>query len=374
MIKYVFFLLLSLSQVYCQIVTLGDDYPIFLTINTSVRSTSNLYNVDEKVSEVVSTVSPSLLLDLSSKASNLSLTASANTNIKYYASNDNLDKSYPRFSSNASYSFAKSSISSSVSFAQMASEGDDPKDDGEAGRLIARDMTNFSVSGSHQLSEKLSFQTGYNFSRTDYVSGGASLDRDSFSVPLTFYYNYSPKSAIGIGYNYSKEQYDETNDSVKGYYYIKLKGEIFPKLLANSSIGYTDFDNKSDQDGTLGTDLSFTHLYSAKASFVLSLNRQFSPRATGDDVLDTSLTLSGNYSFSAVLSGSASGNYRVSKYSGSKDRKDNSRSFNASLNYRLTPKASISGSLSQRKNTSEGANEGGEYNSQELTLSANFRF
>ena len=95
MIKHVLLFLIGLSQIYSQIVTLGEDYPIFLTINTSVRSTSNLYNVDQKVSEVVSTVVPSLLLDLSSKASNLSLTASANTNIKYYASNDNLNKSYP---------------------------------------------------------------------------------------------------------------------------------------------------------------------------------------------------------------------------------------------------------------------------------------
>ena len=153
------FLLIPFALLNSQIVTISEKYPVFFTLNSTVNSTSNLYNVAEDVTETVITLSPSLMLDLSSDASNLNFNVSVSSQFKKYQKNDNFDKSYPTIRSSANYSFAKSSIRSSVSFTQMASEGDDPLDDGEAGRLLARDATNFSINASYDISVKFSIQT-----------------------------------------------------------------------------------------------------------------------------------------------------------------------------------------------------------------------
>ena len=368
------FLLIPFALLNSQIVTISEKYPVFFTLNSTVNSTSNLYNVAEDVTETVITVSPSLMLDLSSDASNLNFNVSVSSQFKKYQKNDNFDKSYPTIRSSASYSFAKSSIRSSVSFAQMASEGDDPLDDGEAGRLLARDATNFSINASYDISVKFSIDTAYSFSRTDHAAGSSSYDRDSVSIPLDIYYNYSEKSAVGIGYSHKQSSYDEIKDSQGSYVYLKIKGEIYPKLLANASIGYTETNSKSGSASNLGSDINLTHLYSPKSRFVLGLSRSFAPRATGDEVLDTSLTLTGSHTLTPAISGRASGNYRVSKYTGTKNRKDESQSINASLSYQFTPKASISGNVSFRENTSSGADKGDDYITQSFSISANFKY
>ena len=368
------FLLLPFALLNSQIVTISDKYPVFFSLGTSVNNTSNLYNVNEDVTETVTTLSPGLMLNLSSDASNLNLNVSASSQIKKYQKNDNLDSNYFQIRSSASFSTPKSSLSTSASFAEMASEGDDPLDDGEAGRLLARDMTNFSVNASYNLSVKFSIDTAYSFSRTDQAASSSSFDRDSVSIPLDIYYNYSEKSAVGIGYKHTKDGYDEVNDTRKSYVYLKIKGEIYPKLLANASIGYTETNFNDGSASNLGSDINLTHLYSSKSRFVLGLSRSFAPRATGDEVLDTSLTLTGSHTFTPIISGSASGSYRVSEYTGTKNREDESRSINASINYKFTPKASISGNVSFRENTSSGAEKGDDYIAQSFTLSAKFKY
>ena len=368
------FLLIPFALLNSQIVTISEKYPVFFTLNSTVNNTSNLYNVQEDVTETVITVSPGLMLDLSSDASNLNFNVSVSSQFKKYQKNDNFDKSYPTIRSSANYSFAKSSIGSSVSFTQMASEGDDPLDDGEAGRLLARDVTNFSINASYNLSVKFSIDTAYSFSRTDHAAGTSSYDRDSVSIPLDIYYNYSEKSAVGIGYTHKQSSYDEIKDSQGSYVYLKIKGEIYPKLLANASIGYTETDSKGGSASNIGSDINLTHLYSPKSRFVLGLSRSFAPRATGDEVLDTSLTLTGSHTFTPLISGRATGTYRVSEYTGTKNRKDESQSINASLSYHFTPKASISGNVSFRENTSSGADKGDDYITQSFSISANFKY
>ena len=373
--RYIFLIIfIPYIFLHSQVFTIADKYPIFFTLNTTVSSTSNLYNVEKDVTETVTTLSPSLMLDLSNVASYLNFNVSVSSQFKKYQKNDNFDKSYPTISSFASYSFPKSSIGSSVSFTQMASEGDDPLDDGEAGKLLARDITTFSINASHQISQKFSIQTSYSLTRTDQAASNSSLDRDSFSVPFNLFYNYSLKSALGIGLRYTRESYDEIDDPEKYYIYLKLKGEISPKLLADSSIGYTINDSTSGKESNIGANINFTHLYSQKARFRFALSRSFTPRATGDEVLDTALTIAGSYNFSAFISVSTSGNYRISKYIGTKDRKDESRSINGSLNYNFTPKVSFSGSLSYRENSSSGSKKGANYKSNGVTFSANFKF
>ena len=75
---------LSFSLLNSQVVTIADKYPIFFTFNATVKNTSNLFNVDDEVSETVATLKPGLILDLTSSASNLNFNITADTQIKKY--------------------------------------------------------------------------------------------------------------------------------------------------------------------------------------------------------------------------------------------------------------------------------------------------
>lgn len=149
--------------------------------------------------------------------------------------------------------------------------------------LIRRDVGNIDTNAEVTVSELTSVGVALNYLHENYHPTNF-VDDDTLAVPLKFYYKWTPKVDLSLGYTYSN--YDAKNglapNSRDHFFNVGARGEFTPKLTGSFAVGYTErntsgFGNRS----LLGLDSSFAFELTPKSTLQLGATNQFGTSPQG---------------------------------------------------------------------------------------------
>lgn len=103
--------------------------------------------------------------------------------------------------------------------------------------LTRRNETVASTGGEVEVSQITSVGGGVNFTHLKYRRTGYG-DSDDLTVPLNFYYKWTPKVDLSFGYRYRNYETTVGADSNDHYFNIGARGEFTPKLTGEFTVGY----------------------------------------------------------------------------------------------------------------------------------------
>jgi hypothetical protein len=189
--------------------------------------------------------------------------------------------------------------------------------------LIRRDITNAGANGEVGVTEITAVGGGVTYYHENYHPSNY-VDSDTLTVPLNFYYKWTPKVDLSLGYQYRDYQAKSGSalDSIDNFYNVGARGEFSPKLTGKFAIGYTErrFSGNVGSRSLLGLDASFAYEISPKTTLQLGASNDFGTSPTGQQqknltvnaLVSTKLTeewsLNGGVSYRGIKYDSISGN------------------------------------------------------------------
>src|SRR5688572_14761792 len=148
--------------------------------------------------------------------------------------------------------------------------------------LVRRDVFSAGGNAEVEISQITSVGAGVAFNHENYKRGNPYTDSDSLTVPLDFYYKWTPKVDLSVGYRYRDYQVDVGQDSTDHFFNVGARGEFSPKLTGKFQIGLNNRElDRGGDDSQLGVDASFAYELSPKTSLQVGASNDFGTSATG---------------------------------------------------------------------------------------------
>jgi len=251
------------------LITINDKINILFTGNAQILYYDNLfYEEDNEVDETVFVFTPGFEVNLGNPKNKAYVVFNISEEFKEYTENSDLDTSNTFAQIKGRYNSPVLKTEASLSFKETDQLTADSAEEISQGDFVERDLVNFNSYAEYELSPKTSFGVGFDFSKTRYVTDRfvTLRDRQSFSIPVDFYYELTPKMDVSIGYRYRKTDVDRnypiinnivTNpdggvnrDSEDNFFNVGLRGELTPKLSGRVQLGFQDRNLKNDDDTT----------------------------------------------------------------------------------------------------------------------------
>lgn len=344
---------LSASPFY----TFGDDAAaLYLTLTASVENRSNItLDSDDEEQDIVWGVTPGFILDFGPGQTNADLSLTVQKSFLRYSDNDAFDAELLSLELDSSYSGARFDVSGNASYRENSQNTDDANPDNA---VLETETIGLRVNGEYFISSKFSVGSGFGFSNVNYLDSSFN-DRSVYSLPLNVYYKYSEKLDLSAGYEYTNTDVDNSTDRDQHFFNVGTRGEIFPKLLANTRVGIKYFEDDDFDSTYLGWDGNLTYLYSLKTRFTSGLSRDISAGGTGSSIERTTFSLSAIHDYSTVLSFSAFASYTLAEYetfgqiANNAGREDDIVRLGANVSYRLNEFVTLNGGYTFLNNDSE---------------------
>lgn len=153
--------------------------------------------------------------------------------------------------------------------------------------LIRRDVTNAGANGEVKLSEITGIGAGLQYDHENYHPTNY-VDSDTFTAPINFYYSWTPKVDLSLGYQYRSYQAKSGSalDSTDNFYNVGARGEFSPKLTGKVAFGITQrrFSGASTVPGTkslLGVDASLAYELTPKTTIQFGASNDFGTSPQG---------------------------------------------------------------------------------------------
>jgi polysaccharide biosynthesis protein VpsM len=132
-----------------------------------------------------------------------------------------------------------------------------------------------------EVSQLTSVGAGIAFNHENYKKAGYT-DSDSFTVPLDFYYKWTPKVDLSLGYKYREYKIDVGEDSTDHYFTVGARGDFSPKLSGRFGLGFGQRNLQRSGDDTLfALDASFSYEVSPKTSLQFGASNDFGTSPQG---------------------------------------------------------------------------------------------
>ena len=289
--------------------SLGDNADVFFNLQTGVKADSNVTAAAaNERDDVIFTVRPGLELDLvrgESQADGSLIVQS--TNLRY-SDNEIYDAENLGVFANGSYEDVVYSFGGALSFVEDQTTTQRIDLDG----LLESET--FDVSGyfRYDFTQKVGVRIGAQFTNLDYVGvfDDQLPDRETVTLPLKFFYAYSPKLDITAGFRYRNADIDNLgtvigNDPEDIQFTVGVEGELLPKLVGSVDVGYQErsFQTGSlDDTDTLTLAAALEYAFSPKLGLVFSANRDFESVSDGNPIESTSANFQLNYSYNEFWS------------------------------------------------------------------------
>ena len=343
------------------LITIGDEVDVFFTGSFIGKWTSNLYWSENNVDDYVYT----FRLGAEAKyGRNSKCKASGkfyediNTYLQQTQQNNNLANVF----ANATYTEDRWFVAANFSFQQLAQNTDTTTN---TATLVRSDKYAASVNGSYTFTDKISADLGFYWYEQNYVEEFADQysDIDVYRVPVSLLYKVTDKISAGLTYQYRYSEYtggnpvsavrfgSETTDHFVG---ITIRGELFPKLSAETFFGYSlrEMNNSdSTDDSTFAFSVKLNYLLTDKVSLFLKSGRDFGNGASRQSSTITYVEAGADYAFSQYVSSYASLRFANSAYLAS-PRDDDNYSANVGINYNPTRYLSVGATYSYQNNAS----------------------
>lgn len=347
------------------LITIGDEVDVFFTGAAVGKWTSNVYWSENKVDDWVYT------FRLGAEA-NYGRNSKFKANVRFYeelnryvqesACNSNLANVF----ATASYTEERWRVATDFAYQQLSQNTDTARSDDS---LVRSDKYSADIYGSYTFTDKISADLGFYWYQQDYAPEYAQIysDLDVYRIPVNILYKVTDKISAGLTYQYRLSEYtggsaasamqygSKTTDHFVG---VTVRGELLPKLTAETFLGYTirDMNNaESTEDSTFAFSVKLNYMATDKVSTFLKSGRDFGNGASRQSSTVSYVEAGVNYAFSQYISSYVSARYANSAYMAS-DRNDDNYSGNLGINYTPNQYITIAAAYSYLNNGSNFVN------------------
>ena len=269
---------------------IGDGAELFLTGTLGVRVDDNILlgsgtPASPEVDDIIFDINPGLDLtfgkDAQLKGSLAVVYAFAN-----YADNDHLNTDLFGGDFNTAYDDGKLKLNFDLGYHEL--NQNTPTLRG----LIRRDVFSAGGNAEVELSQITAIGVGLEFDNENYKRAGYT-DLETLTVPVNFYYKWTPKIDVSAGYRFRDEQVDLLGQNSKTHFFnVGARGEFSPKFTGKFAIGLNqrEFSGGGDETG-FGLDSSFAYEISPKTTLQFGATNDFATSPQG--LQQENLTLNG---------------------------------------------------------------------------------
>lgn len=277
---------LAVSSFAAPFMAIGDGAELFLTGTLGIRSDDNIFLSRNAESDVIFDINPGVDITFG-KDAQMKGALTLSDNFTNYS--DNSDQNTQLFQADfwTRYDDGKLKLGFNVGYHELNQNTVDARANGI---LLRRDIFTAGGNTEVEVSQLSSIGGGVMFTHENYKRPGFT-DTDMLQVPIDFYWKWTPKTDISIGYRYRDTKVDNIgNDSTDHFFNIGARGEFSPKFTGKFAVGYTkrkidgtDFAGRSIGDKDLfGVDSSFAYEIDPKTNLQFGLSNDFgtSPQGT----------------------------------------------------------------------------------------------
>ena len=235
--------------------------------------------------------------------------------------------------------------------------------------LTRRDVFSVAANTEVEVSQITSVGAGVAFAHENFKPRGYT-DSDSLTIPVDFYYRWTPKIDLSFGYRYRDYQVQIGQDSTDHYFNVGARGEFSPKFTGQFSVGVnTRKLSNGTNDTQIGLDANFGYEISPKTTLQFGASNDFGTNALGQQEKNFILHGMVFTKLTAEWSANAGLSYRSIDYI---KRTDDYYQGELGATYVVNANVRISGAYIYRSLTSASATI--EFTNNIFSLSANFRY
>ena len=234
---------------------------------------------------------------------------------------------------------------------------------------LRRDVFNAGGTTEVEISQISSVGAGVTFNHENYKRRNYT-DSDSLTVPIDFFYKWTPKTDLSVGYRYRDYKVDLGSDSTDHFFNVGARGEFSPKLKGKFAIGLNT--RKLDRGGDetqLGIESNFTYEISPKTNFDFGVSNDFGTTPQGQQQKNFSLNGTINTKLTEQWSVNAGLNYRATDYG---TRTDDYIEGTLGATYIVNENVKIVGGYVYRNYASDIS--ASEFKNNVFSVAANFRY
>lgn len=293
---------------------IGDGAELFLTGSLGLRADDNIFLASNSESDIIFDINPGVELTF---GKNAQLKGSLTLVDAFANYSDNSDLNTQLFSGDfvTRYDDGKLKLGFNVGYHELNQNTVDVRG------LVRRDVFSAGANTEVEISQLTSVGAGIAFNNENYKRRGYT-DSDSLTIPVDFYYKWTPKLDLSVGYRYRDYQVDIGDDSTDHFFNIGARGEFTPKLTGKLAVGLnTRKLDRGGDDTMLGLDASFAYEISPKTSLQFGAGNDFGTSPQGQQqenltfnaMLVTKISeewsVNGGLSFRAIDYGSRTDDY-----------------------------------------------------------------
>jgi len=341
---------------------IGDGAELFVTGTLGIRSDDNVFLTANETSDTIFDINPGLEItfgkDAALKGSLTLVDSFAN-----YSDNSKLNTNLFAGDFRASYDDGKLKLKFNTGFHELNQNAPDIQG------LTRRDQFVVGAGAEVEISQITSVGAGVNFDHTNYKRLGYG-DSDDFTVPVNFYYKWTEKVDLSLGYRYKNYETTVGLDSTDHYFNVGARGKFTPKLSGQFSAGVTTRDFASGGSETLpGFDASLSYELTPKTSLQFGGSNDFGTSPQGQQQKNLSFSSSVNINVDEQWSFNAGLSLRSVDYY---TRTDDYLEGTIGGGYIVNAHVKVNVSYVYRNNDSELA--GGDFKNNVFSVSASLRY
>jgi len=335
-------------------IDLGENASLHFTADLDARYDDNIFLIkNNKVSDEILSATPGVAFQFGQNSlTNGSL--GYQESFQKYIHNSSPAQQLGTGTGSLGYSNERLDLKANADYAQSAQNQEGFFIAGQK-TIVRRDQLDLGSTQEVHLTEKTSAGVGESYSRTHYRTPGLGLvDNHSLSWPVNLYYAIRPKVDLSAGFTQSEIKTPGNgpgSTQVNKYYNLGARGDFTPKLTGTFSVGYTASTiTQSSRTHLLSFNGNFDYELSPKTNLTLAGSRDFTAGAQGEQLKNTSVSLTASTDFSSQWQGSLTLNYQNIAYPA--NRTDNYLEGGVSATYIYSQNLSATISYTLRDNTS----------------------
>ncbi len=364
---------------------LGDNGNIIARLGGAIQYHDNIFldSANERGDTIV-VFSPGAELNLGGTNSN------SHTNVVYihdfvhYFESDSLDRDNVRVAVKGHSKWPKARINYSMSFRERSQN--DASNNVE-GNIARRDQFHSLVRAEWEMSAKSSLAASLGMDKVDYEAANLH-DRQSYHVPLDYYWEYSPKLDMSVGYRFRHTSFSRDynfptvfeGDGPKDpssyqdhFLNVGVRGQIGPKTSGEIKVGMQN--RESNTAGRVLRDMFAAEgrvvwIATEKTSGTLRITRDFRSDAFGSSIESSDLSLSARTRLNEEYAGFATIRYSDDRYFTGRD--DEALFGQVGLTY--TPNLHSAISLAYVVYNNNSNSKSADFDSSVFNLSGNLRY
>lgn len=339
---------------------IGDGAELFITGALAVRSDDNVFLTANAVDDVIYEITPGAELTFG-KDAQLKGALTAQLAWTNYADNGKLNTNLFGTDFSARYDDGKMKLGVNAGYHELNQNTPD------VSGLTRRDVFNVGANAEAEISQLTSLGAGVAFNHENYKKAGYT-DSDSLTIPIDFFYKWTPKIDMSLGYRYRDYQVDIGEDSTDHTFNVGARGDFSPKLSGRFTLGLgTRKFQRSGDDTIFALDASFSYEISPKTNLQFGASNDFGTSPQGVQQKNLSFRAGLNTKLNEQWSFNGNVSYRNIEYP---TRTDDYWEGTVGAAYIFDANITVNAGYTYRNN----ASSAGDFTNNVFSIAANLRY